>query len=132
MSIAAYKRTIKESESPRQIERRILSRITGQLEQNARAFDEAQDSLTRLTLLADGLRESLSENQAVWGALKYDLADTENALPPELKAQLLSLALWVERQTGNVLGGAPGVGALAAINRNIVNGLAGQAPGPVG
>lgn len=132
MSIAAYKQTIRESESPRQIERRILSRITGQLEQHAQAFDGAETKSDRQSLLASGLRASLADNQAMWRALKHDLAAQGNALPPNLRASLLSLAFWVDRQTALVLGGEKGVGALVAINRSIVAGLSGQSPRPEG
>ncbi|WP_212522767.1 flagellar biosynthesis regulator FlaF [Actibacterium sp. MT2.3-13A] len=132
MSIAAYKQTIRESETPRQIERRILSRLTGQLEQHARAFDAAETRSERQALLAGGLRASLTENQAMWRALKHDLAAEGNALPPDMRASLLSLALWVDRQTTAVMGGARGLGALVAINRSIVAGLSGQPPRPEG
>lgn len=132
MSIAAYKRTIRESESPRQIERRILSRITGELEQSAQDFDAADGRGPRLELLAGGLRDSLAENQKIWGALRNDLADAGNRLPPELRASLLSLAMWVERQTTRALGGEPGVGALVTVNRHVIAGLSGAAPSPQG
>ncbi|MCA0922628.1 flagellar biosynthesis regulator FlaF [Pseudooceanicola nanhaiensis] len=132
MSIAAYKRTIRESESPRQIERRILARLTGQLENYAVAYDGAEDRAGRLQLLHDGLHKVLTDNQKMWTALKNDLASPGNALPAELRATLLSLALWVERQTSVVMGGGAGVGDLATVNRHIVAGLAGEAPGPRG
>ncbi|MGC9370111.1 MAG: flagellar biosynthesis regulator FlaF [Paracoccaceae bacterium] len=132
MSIAAYKRTIRESETPRQIERRILSRITGQLEQHAQNFDSAEARSDRQSMLASGLRTSLNENQAMWRAMRHDLAAEGNALPPELRASLLSLALWVDRQSAAVMGGEKGVGALVAINRSIIAGLSGQAPRPEG
>ncbi len=123
MSLAAYKTTIRHSESPRQIERRILSRLTGELEAHA-AFDTATTAGERLTILSGGLRNALIENQKFWNELKYDLALPENALPPALRAGLMSLALWVDRQTAAIMGGSPGVRALAEINRTIVAGLA--------
>ncbi len=132
MSIAAYKTTIRHSESPRQIERRILSRLTGALEAHA-AYDRAESTLARLEILSGGLRDALSENQKFWAALKHDLSLPGNALSPELRAGLLSLALWVDRQTAAIVGGQPGVLALADINRTIVAGLSASpaAPAPV-
>ncbi|SDF34619.1 flagellar biosynthesis regulator FlaF [Limimaricola pyoseonensis] len=127
MSIAAYKTTIRESESPRQIERRVLSRVTGQLAERAEAFDRAENLRDRSTLLTDGLRDNLATNQKFWNELKFDLSQPGNGLPAELKASLISLALWVDRQTSAVMGGQPGVRALVDINRSIVAGLAGQA-----
>lgn len=130
MSIAAYKKTIRESESPRQIERRILSRVTGEMEGDAAAFDRATSRAERLTLLAGGLRGSLHDNQKFWSAVKADLSQDGNALPHELRAQLISLALWVERQTSSVLGGGGGIAALVSVNRSIIDGLAGVADAP--
>lgn len=123
MSINAYKTTIRHSESPRQIERRILSRLTGALELH-RAYDTTGTSLARLDILSAGLRQALAENQAFWAELKHDLALPENALSPDLRAGLLSLALWVDRQTAAILGGRPGVMALVDVNRAIITGLA--------
>ncbi|KAF0674637.1 flagellar biosynthesis regulator FlaF [Profundibacterium mesophilum] len=132
MSINAYKKTIRESESPRQIERRIFSRIIGGLERDARRFDRSETRSDRLSILSDGLRQTLTDNQAFWTALKFDLATPGNNLPAALRAQLLSISLWVDRQTAVVLGGGTGVMALLDVNRNIAAGLSGQAPGPRG
>lgn len=131
MSIAAYKRTIRESDSPRQIERRVLSRITGDLERFAQSFDKSEKS-ERAQLLASGLEQVLIENLKFWTIIKHDLATEGNALPPQLRAGLISLALFVERQTNNVIGGSAGVGAMAAINQSVIAGLSGQMPGPKG
>ncbi|KAA9009963.1 flagellar biosynthesis regulator FlaF [Histidinibacterium aquaticum] len=132
MSIAAYKRTISESETPRQIERRVLSQVTIRLEEKAESYDAAEASSDRIGILADGLREALTENLTIWHHLRYDLASPENALPASLRAQLISLSLWIERQTNAILGGGAGLRSLAAVNRSIVDGLAGRAPGPMG
>jgi flagellar protein FlaF len=129
MTIAAYRRTIRESDSPRQIERRILSNITGRLEAEAKAFDGDTQLSVRAQMLAAGLRGALRDNQALWIALRDDLAQPANALPPPLRASLISIALWVERQTTEVLGGAAGIGALAEVNNNIIAGLSVVASG---
>jgi len=125
MGLAAYKTVIRESETPRQIERRILTRITGALTQHAEKYDSALSSEERLGILYNGLGESLVENQLFWGMLKKDLASKGNSLTTELRASLLSIALWVERETNSVMGGAAGVLDLIAVNQNIIAGLAG-------
>ncbi len=129
MSINAYKNTIRQSESPRQIERRILSRLTGALEAHA-AYDTADSPNARLGILSNGLRDALAENQTFWNELKYDLAMPENQLSPDLRAGLLSLALWVDRQTSAIMGGKTGVMALVDINRSIVAGLSASPAAP--
>lgn len=132
MSIAAYKRTIRESENPRQIERRVMSQINLKLESFAERYDAAESRIDKLAILSDGLREGLTENAAAWAIMKFDLSSEGNALPPQLRASLISLALWVERQTSAVLGGENGVRALVEVNRNIIDGLSGRAPRPIG
>lgn len=128
MSIAAYKTTIRESETPRQIERRLLVRVTATLDASAREYDSAEAGFARVTLLTSALREALSDNVAIWQALKSDLANPGNALPADLRAMLISLSLWVERQTNVVIGGGVGIQDLVQVNRNIIAGLSGQAP----
>lgn len=128
MSITAYRSTIRQSESPRQIERRIFSRLTGALEAHA-AYDSATTTRERLDILSGGLRNALAENQTFWNALKLDLAQPENELSPELRAGLVSIAFWVDRKTSAVLSGQAGVRALADINRTIITGLS-AAPAP--
>ncbi|MBB3713477.1 flagellar protein FlaF [Limimaricola variabilis] len=128
MSIAAYKTTIRESESPRQIERRIIARITAGLSRHAEAYDGAESATARSMIMAEGLMSDLLDNQKLWNELRFDLASPENALPAELRAGLISLAFWVDRQTSTVLGGSAGVGALVRINSSVAAGLAGQAP----
>lgn len=132
MSIAAYKRTIRESESPRQIERRVFARVTSELEKHSQDFDRATAKGDRREILAKGLSTHLHDNQKLWTAIKYDLSQPDNAMPPQLKAGLISLALFVERQTGQVIGGGAGLGALIQINQSVIAGLSGQAPGPQG
>ncbi|MEM9972742.1 MAG: flagellar biosynthesis regulator FlaF [Pseudomonadota bacterium] len=125
MSLAAYKRNIREVEAPRDIERRVLSRITSEIERIAEEFDRAETRLARLNILANGLAIALAENQQFWMALKHDLADEGNQLPPDLRASLISIALWVERQTNAIMSGEAKVAPLASINRSVTDGLRG-------
>jgi len=123
MSVAAYKRTIRESESPRQIEARVFARITGSLSRFAGDYAAATSNEARLRVLAGGLRGHVAENQKLWIALRDDLAAPGNSLPDQLKAQLLSIALWVERQSLQVQGGQPGLQPLIDVNTSILAGL---------
>lgn len=127
MSILAYKRTIRETESPRQIERRILLAANVKLESFAAAFDAASTGSDKLGVLAGGLREALTENQKVWNAFRTDLTGPGNSLPQGLRAALLSISHWVDKQTSAILSGKSRVRPLIEINRNIIAGLAGDA-----
>ncbi|ETX16310.1 flaF protein [Roseivivax halodurans JCM 10272] len=131
MSIAAYKQNVRETETPRQIERRVLSGVTAAIERAAGVYDTAERT-ERLPILAAGLRDAISDNQRFWLAIRHDLSEPDNALPKELRAQLISIAHWIDRQSSRVMGGEAGVKALVDINHTIIRGLAGQAPGPSG
>lgn len=130
MSIAAYKRTIRESETPRQIEARVFARITGQLNRHLADYEAAATNEARSRVLSGGLRDALAENQKLWIALRDDLATDSNALPGPLRAQLLSIALWVERQSLQVQGGRPGLRPLITVNSSILSGLTQAASQP--
>lgn len=125
MSINAYRKTIASTESPRQIERRLLTEVTSQLLEHIE-YDTLQDPEGKLRAQADGLREALWKNGQIWQALKFDLMEAENAFPPQLRASLISLALWVERHTNGVLKGTQKLGPLIDVNRTIIRGLSGD------
>lgn len=69
MSISAYKRTIRESASPKQIEARVFARITGKMEQHRPNWLAARDKFARTAVLAHGLRDAVSENRVLWARL---------------------------------------------------------------
>lgn len=125
MSINAYRKTIANTESPRQIERRLLSEATSKLLEHIE-YDTLQDGESKLAVLANGLSDAIHTNVRLWRALMYDLMEKENALPPQLRASLISLALWVERHSNGVLSGRQKIGPLIDINRSIARGLGGD------
>lgn len=126
MSLEAYRSTLRASEQPRGIERRLLLRHAAALAAHAPGLADARDGAGRLAVLAAGLGDALRDNLALWRALKHDLGAEANALPPRLRADLIGLALWVERRTDDVLGGREGVSALADLNRSLAAGLSGR------
>jgi flagellar protein FlaF len=68
------------------------------------------------------LTEACFYNRKLWTIFQTDLADPANALPDQVKANLISLAIWVQKYTGRVLDGAP-VQPLIDVNRSIMEGL---------
>lgn len=128
MSVSAYKRVQRDTESPRAIERQIFSRITSALAAAGAAFDRAESRLERQSALAGSLQPALMENIRLWSVLKSDLQRPENRLPAELRAQIISIALVVERQTAAILRGEGKVATLVALNSPFIDGLAGIAP----
>lgn len=122
MSIKAYTRTLKNTEEPRQIERRLIARATATLEAYRDGYDQA-DKTGRALMLTPEMKSALWQNQQIWLALKSDLALPDNSLEPQLRAGLLSLAIWVGRQTQAVLGGGGRIAPLIEINQNVLAGL---------
>lgn len=126
MSVNAYKRTIRESETPRQIEARVFARVTGELSRHRPAYEAASSREERAAVLATGLRGALRDNSKLWATLRNDLAAEGNALAPALRAQLISISLWVDRMSEHVGGGEAGLSGLIDINQSILSGLSGR------
>ena len=111
MSISAYRRRQEFAEKPRELERRAFSIVIGKL---VGAKEQGGPSLIDACYL----------NYQLWSTLQADLALPENALPVDLKARLLSLSLWVQRYTHDVMRGAAPADPLITVNKNILEGLA--------
>ena len=109
MSINHYAAAQEKLEDGRAAELRIMSRVTGML------IDGGKQGGRTLT-------EACFYNRKLWTIFLADLAEPGNALPDAAKAGLISLALWVQRYTGEVLAGAP-VQPLVDVNRSIMEGL---------
>lgn len=122
MSISAYKKTIRQSEDPRDIERRVLSQANRALEETRGDFDTA-DVSERFLLLANGLRTSLVENQKIWALFTRSLSLDSNELPDTIRADLLSLASFVARQTDGALAAEKCIQPIIDINNNLIDGM---------
>jgi flagellar protein FlaF len=110
MSIAAYRRRQEAAESPRELERRAFRTVIGKL-------TEGKERGGRVLI------EACFLNNQLWSALAVDLALPDNALPNELKARLISIALWVQRYTPQAMQGSAPPDPLISVNRNILEGL---------
>lgn len=125
MSINAYRKTIAHTEQPRQIERRLLSEVTAELKDHI-DFDILQNSEGKLSALNGGLRTKIIRNQKIWQVLMHDLMESENLLDPALRANLISIALWVDRHSTAVLKGDKKIMPLITVNLSIIRGLSGD------
>jgi flagellar protein FlaF len=108
----AYGAVIRNTESPRAFEHRVFTQITAALA----AADSPQAHFTARIAAAHNNRE-------LWQTLACNLADDSNALPPDLRARLISLSIWVTRETARVLQERASFADLIAINRHIMLGL---------
>lgn len=113
MSIKAYQRAATQAESPRDLEYRAFGQVTAGLVR----IKEDQPPVGEVA-------EALDANRRLWNVLSADCAVQENQLPHELRAQIISLAMWVTRYSSDVLRGGADVEPLIDINRTMMEGLA--------
>jgi flagellar protein FlaF len=71
-----------------------------------------------------GRIDALDWNRRVWSALAVDCASEQNALPQPLRAQIISISLWVGRHTSAVMRREAEIDPLIDVNRAIMQGLA--------
>jgi len=118
MSIQAYQTAARKAETPRQTE--------------YRAFASATRGLIDAAGLPDseiGRRaEALATNRRLWSLLAADCAAEGNSLPQALRAQIISLSLFVDRHSSAVLRQGASIDVLVDINRSIMQGLAPAQP----
>jgi flagellar biosynthesis activator protein FlaF len=113
MSLDAYRRTLRVAESPRETEYRLFAQVTASL---MRARD---GQATGVQLI-----EALDWNRRLWSTLSTDCSLPGNTLPDQLRAQIISLGLWVSRYSSDVARGAADLDALIDVNKAIMEGLA--------
>jgi flagellar protein FlaF len=117
MSIDKYKAAQSNVEAPRQTEYRLFADVTKALlgvkgqERHSNVFYEAIDN-----------------NRRLWLALQTDLSSEDNKLPQETRASLISLAMWVDRYSGNLMRTEGDLEPLITVNRQIMEGLASSQP----
>lgn len=66
---------------------------------------------------------ALHDNRKLWTILATDVADTSNALPQSLRAQLFYLAEFTQVHTSKVLRKEADAGVLVEINSAVMKGL---------
>ncbi len=113
---SAYGTIIRRTESPREIEYRVFAQATAALE----AASQPQAGI------ADRV-QALHGNRELWTALACDLVDDSNALPDTLRANLLSLAIWVNTETSRALRDGVPLHSLVETNQAMMQGLSAPA-----
>jgi len=73
--------------------------------------------------------DALDWNRRLWSALATDCSDPNNSMSAPLKAQIISISLFVSRHSSVVMRGEDDFEALIDINRMVMQGLAGPGPG---
>jgi len=115
----AYKRTIRQTATPRDVEYRLLAQVTAALIKAKDLHAGSDRDPRRMAQIMD----ALNWNNQVWDAFVEDVGTEGNMLPRELRAAIVSLGIWVTRETGMVAGGEGDIEALIAVNKAIMRGL---------
>ncbi len=111
MSLQSYEAAQNQTETPRQTEYRLLALVT-------RELISAQEDTG-----GKGRIGAVDWNRRLWLTLQMDLASAQNSLPDELKARLISISIWVDKHSRNVLRREAEIEPLISVNRTIMEGL---------
>lgn len=115
MSLQAYQRAAQRAENPREAEYRLFGQVTRALMEAAKA--DPSDFKTRI--------DALDWNRRLWSALATDCADPANGQPDALRAQIISLSIWVNKHSSAVMRQEEDFEPLIEINRIVMQGLGG-------
>lgn len=116
MSLSAYQQVATRTESPRDMEYRLFAQVTRALMEAAKC--DPNDLRGRI--------DALDWNRRMWGVLGADCQGSGNKLPPQLRASIISLSIWVSKHTSLVIRKEEEIEPLIEINRMIMQGLAGS------
>nr|WP_090061097.1 flagellar biosynthesis regulator FlaF [Celeribacter neptunius] len=113
MARTAYSNTAAPIMTPRGTEYEAFARITHRLRQ------AAQDKKLGYAAYV----KALYDNRRLWTLLAANVADKDNQLPKELRAQIFYLAEFTEKHTADILAKKADETALIEINTAIMRGL---------
>lgn len=111
--LQAYKQAATRTESPREMEYRLFGQVTRAL-MHAATVDPT-DVATRI--------DALDWNRRLWSTLATDCADPGNSLPMPLRAQIISLSIFVGKQSSAIMRDGESFDILIDLNRSIMQGL---------
>ena len=112
MAVQAYQKAQLAAENPRNTEYRLFGQVTG-------ALIEAQSANAK----GVELMEPIDWNRRMWSTLAVDCMDDANQLSRPLRAQIVSLSLWVTKYSSQVMQNGAPLEPLIDINRTIMQGL---------
>lgn len=115
MGLQAYQQTAQRTESPRSLEYRLFGQVTRAL--IAASQSDPKDFATRI--------DALGWNRQVWATMAGACSDSANGLPPQVRANIISLSLFVSRHTSEVMKGDEDFETLIDLNKMMMQGLGG-------
>ncbi len=114
MSVQAYQTAATKTESPRQTEYRAFAVATRGL------IDAAGLPGSEI----GGRIEALAKNRRLWTLLAADCGAEGNQLPKVVRAQIISLSIFVDRHSSQVMREGASMEILIDLNRTMMQGLA--------
>jgi flagellar protein FlaF len=112
MTLKAYQTARAVAESPREAEYRMFGDVTGAL-MNAQTAG----------IKGKPLAEAIHWNRRMWNALAFDCLSDDNKLPKELRARIVSLSIWVNKYSSDVMHRGAALEPLIGVNRTVMQGL---------
>lgn len=121
--VGAYQSQQRQNLTPREAEAMAFTKA-------AVLLDDASKDPSDYEAFAQALRF----NHLLWTIIQADITDKANTLPPMIKANVLSLSIFVDKQTALALteGKPELLNSLVNINRNMAEGLRTTPPGEGG
>jgi flagellar biosynthesis activator protein FlaF len=112
--VAVYQQQQKRNLTPREVEAMAFTKA-------ALLLEDAKKYTNNIEEYAKALRF----NHLLWTIIQADLTEPDNQLPPEIKANVMSLSIFVDKQTTKALrsSSAADLDVLININRNLAAGL---------
>lgn len=117
MSLQAYHKAQRSAEHPRDTEYRLFAQVTQAL------IEANRNGRANLAQFVD----ALDWNRRLWSALATDCSTQGNGLPDPLKAQIISLSLWVSRFSSDAASTGESLEPLIDVNKSIMAGLSQRA-----
>lgn len=111
--LQAYKQAATRTESPREVEYRLFGQVTRALMHAATVADTEVG--TRI--------DALDWNRRLWSTLATDCSDPDNALSMSLRAQIISLSIFVTKHSSAIMRDGETFDILIDLNRSMMQGL---------
>lgn len=114
MSLKAYQKAQLTAEDPRGIEYRLFAQVTHAL------IEADRKGRTDIPAFVD----ALDWNRRMWSTLATDCSNPDNRLAATVRAQIISLSLWVSRYSSEAIQQGISLEPLIDVNKSIMAGLA--------
>lgn len=130
MSIQTYQKNATRAESPREVEYRLMGQVTRALMDVQQLVDNA-DAKARVKAMPQ-VMDALDWNRRMWSTFSTACVDGQNGLPDQLRANIVSLSIFVSKHSSEVVRSQADIETLVDINKSVMQGLAAHVGGGAG